>query len=65
MSREKQGFEANLARIREAFPGVEALRIGQCADFLGVDRHTARKCIRINEQTKLVTVYDFARQISI
>lgn len=65
MSREKQGYADNLIRIREMFPGVEALRIGQCAAFLGIDRHTARRRIRINEQTKRVTVNDFARQISI
>ena len=65
MSREKQGFDENLIRIREVFPGLEALRIGQCAAFLGIDRHTARRKIRINEQTKMVTVVNFARQISV
>ena len=65
MSREKQGYEINLAAIREAFPGANAIRIVQAAAFLGIDRHTAAKRIRVNEQTGMVTLTDFARQISI
>ena len=63
MSREKQGYEINLAAIREAFPGLNALRIMQAAAFLGIDRHTAKKHINFNSMG-MVTIQDLARQIS-
>lgn len=63
MSREKQGYAENLAAIREAFPGKNAVRLGQAAEFLGVDRHTAKRHIRVNEMG-VVTIFDLARQIS-
>jgi len=65
MSREKQGYADNLLRIREAFPGVEMLRISQIAKFLGVERHTAARKIARNKATNMVSVADFARQISV
>lgn len=40
MAREKIDFRANIANIREAFPGVGALSVGQAAQWLGVDKRT-------------------------
>ena len=64
MSREKQGFEENLIRIREMFPGVEVLNKRQAAAFCNVDRHTIVKLIRFNT-FGMITPQDFARQISV
>lgn len=62
---EKEGYRENLCRIRECFPGREALRKGEVAEFLGLDRRTITRKIRFSAATKLVTVQDFARQISV
>ena len=40
MPREKVDFRANIANIREAFPGVGALSVEQAAQWLGVNRRT-------------------------
>lgn len=63
MSREKQGYAEALIGIRAAFPGRESLRIGECARYLGIDRHTAAKRIARNA-AGVVLITDFARQIA-
>lgn len=36
-------FEANIKRLRAAFPGVEAISIVQAASFFGCDPQTLRE----------------------
>jgi excisionase family DNA binding protein len=40
MGREKLNYRANIANIRDAFPGVGALSVAQAAQWLGVDKRT-------------------------
>ncbi len=43
MSREKEGFREQLARLDERFPDCEALSIDEASRYTGVDRRTLVK----------------------
>jgi hypothetical protein len=45
MGREKIDYRANIANIKEAYPGVGALSVLQVASWLGVDRRTVTSMI--------------------
>ena len=42
MPREKECYRLNLERLDEIFPGREILKLCEVADFLGVDKRTAK-----------------------
>ena len=46
MGREKIDYRANIASIKEKFPGVGALTVQQVADWLQVDRRTVTALIQ-------------------
>ncbi len=46
MAREKADYRANIANIREMFPGVGALTVPQVAEWLQVDRRTVAGLIQ-------------------
>ena len=45
MAREKIDYRANIANIKEKFPGVGALTVPQVAEWLGVDKRTVKVLI--------------------
>ena len=45
MGREKLDYRANIANIKEAYPGVGALTVPQVAEWLGVDKRTVKVLI--------------------
>ena len=45
MARERLDYRANIANIKEAYPGVGALSVLQVASWLGVDRRTVTSMI--------------------
>ena len=65
MSREKEGFRDIMAQLNEMFPDKGMLSIKEVAQFMGVERHKARRDIRFNETTGLVTKADLARQVCV
>ena len=46
MAREKTDYRANIANIREMFPGAGMLSVPQVADWLRVDRRTVAGLIQ-------------------
>lgn len=46
MAREKIDYRANIASIREKFPGAGMLTVPQVADWLQVDRRTVTTLIQ-------------------
>ena len=66
VSREKDGYRDNLARIIECYPDRELLNIRDVMEFTGLSRNTVRRYIRFNEHIGgLISKADLARQISI
>ena len=45
MAREKLDYRANIAHIKEMFPGVGALTVPQVAEWLQVDKRTVKGLI--------------------
>ena len=46
MARERLDYRANIANIKEKFPGVGALTVPQVAEWLQVDRRTVAGLIQ-------------------
>ena len=64
MSREKDGFRANLERIDKAYPKKELLTVTEIAKFEGCDRGAVKKRYKWNAHG-MITKSDWARQVSV
>ena len=65
MSREKEGFRANMELLNRRFPDKDMLTRVEAAEFMGVSVDTVRRRVQFPRKLRLISKADFARQISV
>lgn len=64
MSREKQGYRENLARVDEAFPGREMLTATEIARWFGCSPDKVRRDFKFSATLRRISKADLARQMT-
>lgn len=66
MAREKEAYRENLAQLKEAFPGVGAISLGEAAAYYGTSKATLTRDETFPlDAHKRVTLANFARWLSV
>ncbi len=64
MSREKQGYRDNLARVDAAFPGREMLTATEIARWFGCSPDKVRRDFKFSATLRRISKADLARQMT-